>query len=508
MNENFVSTGEVSGSKLESRQRRRFLQSALGLAATANIFASGLAVADSIAPVDSAAIDGLKAKVHGAVLVPSDPGYDAGRAAFELSVEQRPAVVVMVESAQDVMAAVNFAREHNLGIGVQATGHGLTRPANGGMLVNTSKMKGVEVFPARSAARVQPGCKWKDVLPHVQPLGLVPLSGSSTDIGVVGYTLGGGTGWFARRYGYAGNSVISADVVTASGRLVHASKSENPDLFWGIRGGTGNFGIVTSLEFKLYPVKEFYGGSIFFPGENAREVLQAYSGWVNTLPDTLTSRVAIYNLPPIPEIPEPLRGRWVVAVQGAFLGTEAEGANLLKPIRQIAKPVIDTFAMMPYTQIDTIANDPVQPMAVVLHSETVTDITPELIDKALPAIRVGERSFVVQVEMRHLGGALAAFPPGGSAIGCPHGKFWFNAIAAYRSPEEGALAGQDVARIKDAMGPFCTGRVFLNGLGGAAGGLRVRSAYSPENYSRLVALKRKYDPNNLFRFNRNIDPKA
>lgn len=508
MKDNRENNEKAPGLELQNRTRRKFLQSALGVAASANIFVSSLAHAEPDAPVSPAALRDLKAKVQGAVLVPGDSGYDAGRSGFDLAVEQRPSVVVMAESAQDMIAGVNFARQHNLGIGVQATGHGITRPANGGLLLNTSRMKGVEVFPTRSAARVQPGVKWKDVLPHIQPLGFVALSGSSTDIGVVGYTLGGGTGWFARRYGYAGNSVISAEVVTADGRQLHASEKENPDLFWGIRGGTGNFGIVSSLEFNIFPVKEFYGGSTYFPAENAREVIQAYSHWVNSLPDTMTSRVVIYNLPPIPEIPPPLRGRWVVAVQAVYLGSEADGSKLLSPIRQIAKPIVDTFAMMSYAQIDTIANDPQVPMASVLHSETVREITPQLIDKLLPALRVGERSFVVEVEMRHLGGALAAFPPSGSSVGCPQGKFWLNAIAAYRSPAESAPAAQDVAKIKEAVGPFCTGRVFLNGLGGPAGCLRVRSAYAPENYTRLVALKRKYDPGNLFRFNRNIDPKA
>src|SRR5689334_19039088 len=240
MKPNDINLGETPDMKLESRQRRKFLQSAFGAAAGANILASSLRAAAATTGVDARAIEGLKAKVHGAVLVPGDPGYDAGRTGFDLSVEQKPAVLVMVESPQDIAAAVSFARENHLGVGVQATGHGATRPADGGVLVNTSRMKGVDVFAARHAARVQPGAKWKDLLPHVQPLGLAPLSGSSTDIGIVGYTLGGGTGWFARRYGFAGNSVISADVVTASGRVVHVSAGENPDLFWGIRGGTGN----------------------------------------------------------------------------------------------------------------------------------------------------------------------------------------------------------------------------------------------------------------------------
>ena len=497
------------GLNVDNQGRREFLKSTLAggilAAAACADSATGLAAPGGSGVLDPGAIHNLKTHVKGAVLAPGDSGYDAARAGFELSVEQRPAVVVMVESAQDVVAAVNFAREHKLGIGVQATGHGISLPANGGLLVNTSRMKAVEVDAAGKTARVQPGAKWKDVAPHVTPHGLAPLSGSSTDVGVVGYTLGGGTGWFARRYGYATNSVISADVVTADGRLVHASATDNPDLFWALRGGVGNFGIVTSLEFKLYPVKEFYGGGIFFPADHAQEVLQAYSRWAEKLPDTFTSRAAIYNMPPIPEVPEPLRGRWVIAVQGAFLGTEAAGADLLRPIRQVAKPVVDTFAMMPYTQVDTIANDPVQPMATLLHSETIREISPQLIENLLKGARVGERSHLAFVEMRHLGGALAAFPGNGSAAGRPDGKFWLNAIAVFRTPEEKALAESDVNRIEEAVKPFSTGRVFLNGLSGPAGS-RVRSAYSAENYARLVAVKRKYDPTNLFQFNRNIAP--
>jgi len=508
MNKTSENGTKVQDLKVENQERRRFLKSALVAAASMEGFIPRLAAQTTRASVDTAAIRDLKAKVRGEVLVPGDAGYDVARVGFVRSMEQRPAVVVVAESEQEVIAAVKFARDRRLGIGVQGTGHGITRPANGGMLVNTSRMKAVEVFPSRRVARVQAGAKWKDVVPQVQPHGLAALSGSSTDIGVVGYTLGGGTGWFARRYGYAANSVISADVVTADGRLLHVSETENPDLFWAIRGGAGNFGIVTRLEFKLYPVKEFYGGSVFFPAENTREVLQAYSGWVKGQPDALTSRVAIYNLPPIPAVPEPLRGRWVVAVQGAYLGTETEGANLLRPIRQIAKPVVDTFATMPYAQIDTIANDPQEPMPVILHTGTIADISPQLVDRLLQAVRLGERSFVVQVEMRHLGGALAAFPPSGSAVGCPLGKFWFNAIAVFGTPQENALAGQEMAKIREAVEPFLTGRVFLNGLGGATDSTRARSAYSPENYQRLVAIKRQYDPNNLFRFNSNIDPRA
>jgi hypothetical protein len=208
-----------------------------------------------------------------------------------------------------------------------------------------------------------------------------------------------------------------------------------------------------------------------------------------------------------------LRGRWVIAVQGAFLGTETEGAELLRPMRQVAPGLLDSFAMMPYSRIDTIANDPLDPTASVLHSEVIREITPEMIDQVLGGIRPNLSVSLAMVEMRHLGGALARTPENGSAVGRPDGLFWFNALAVYRTAAESTLAGHEIARVREAVQPFTTGRVFLNGLGGTAAAARVSSAYSPENYRRLItavkciiSIRRKYDPGNLFRFNRNIPP--
>ena len=294
--------------------------------------------------------------------------------------------------------------------------------------------------------------------------------------------------------------------MTADGQLLHASETENPDLFWAIRGGGGNFGVVTALEFKLFPVKEFYGGGVFFPATS--EVFQAYSRWVETLPDTFTSRVVIYNLPPLPMVPEPLRGRWAVAVQGAYLGSETDGARQLAPIRQVAQPLVDTFATMRYTQMDSIANDPQEPLATALHTDNINAITPEFVESLIGAVRIGEPSLLMLVELRHLEGAMATFPADGSAIGRPSGKFWLNTIGLLPSAEQAALAAQQVARVQQAVRPYSTGRICMNGVGGSAAKTRAHAAFSPENYQRLVTLKRRYDPQNMFRFNCNIDSQS
>src|SRR5918911_4830986 len=226
--------------------------------------------------IDRGTLEALRAGLRGAAHVPGDRGYDAGRQAFNLNAHQEPALVVMAEGATDVVAAVRFARQRGLGVGVLATGHGVASPCDGGVLVNTSQMRSVRVDPAAKTARVEPGALWADVITEAQVFGLAGLVGSSSGVGVVGYTMGGGFGWLGRKYGFNADSVREADVVTADGELLKVSAYEHPDLFWGLKGGGGNFGIVTSMEFALYPMTHVYGGNLFYPLERTREVLDLY----------------------------------------------------------------------------------------------------------------------------------------------------------------------------------------------------------------------------------------
>ena len=453
-----------------------------------------------------AQVQALRARVSGRVFVPGDDGYDTARHTWNVTTfDQHPAMVVMPSAAADVAAAVTFAREHELPIAVQGGGHGHPRPADNALLVNFAAMTNVEI--AAGIARVDAGAKWRDVVAAAHPHGLAPLNGFAATVGVSGYTLGGGIGWLARQYGAAAGSLRSADVVTADGRLLHADDHHHADLFWGLRGGGGNFGIVTSLELNLYPVKEVFGGFVAYPIADGNRALNVYAEWTKTVPDTLTSAVRLVHFPPAPVIPEPLRGASTVVIMACFTGAAAEGHDLLKSVRSIGKPLLDTFRTMPYAEIGTIANDPPEapPLFTFGNGGGLRDLSPAVVDAVLRV--AGDRTAgVFLVEARHTGGALARQPE--DAMAFSFRSPWFiSALAA--APTAQALEGgrRSVLSLIEALKPDLTGEVLINIVDPAVASPQVtRSAYSVENYRKLVALKDTYDPANVFRFNHNIAP--
>ena len=279
-------------------------------------------------------IETLKAAIAGRVFVPGEAGYDQGRRAWNLAVDQRPAIVVEAESADDVAQAVRYARARRIRIAPQGTGHGAgpLEPLDGAMLLRTTRMRKVHIDPAARTARAEVGAVWQDVTVPAAQHGLAALAGKSPNVGVAGYTLGGGLGWLARHYGMAANSVTAAELVTPDGNLVRAEAEHEPDLFWAVRGG-GGMGVVTALEMTLYPVSELYAGDLFFPIQRAAEVLRAWGEWTGTVPDEVTSVGHLLRLPPLPELPEPLRGRAFVVVEAAYLGDAGPGAELIGPLR-------------------------------------------------------------------------------------------------------------------------------------------------------------------------------
>jgi len=453
---------------------------------------------------DAGAVEDLRAHLHGSLLRPGEEGYEEGSAAWNLNARQSPAVVVVAEDAEDVLLAVRFAGDAGLGVGVMATGHGVGTPADGGVLINTSRMRGVSVDPVLRTARVEAGALWGDVIPAARPHGLVTLAGSAPHVGVVGYTMGGGFGWLGRRYGLNSAGVTEAQMVTASGESLRVRPDENEDLFWGLKGGGGNFGIVTSLEFRLYPLATVYGGNVFYPVERAGEVLNTYARWSAGLPDEVTTAVAIMNIPPLLRLPEPLRGCSVVVVKGAYAGENpADGEEMFRTVREgFGKPIIDNFGQMPVAQMDTISMDPVDPLGVIQHAEMLSDLPQEAIDALLRVAGAG--SPLTILEIRQLGGALSR------ALGQPNllgsGKYSMNAIGATFTPEMAQDVRGRIARLIEETRPYQTGRTFVNFMEEDPSGDRVRAAYTPEDWGRLVALKDEYDPHNLFRFNRNIPP--
>jgi len=459
--------------------------------------------------IDPAALKNFKAEMRGSVLAPDETGYDEARKAWNTTYDQHPALVALVAGAPDVIAAVNFAREQNLRVAVQSTGHGIAYPCDGGLLINTSRMTDIQIDPQSQTARVEPGVLWGDVVNQVQAFGLAALSGFAPNVGVIGYTLGGGFGWLVRKYGLAANSVRSVDLVTADGQQAHVSDMSNSDLFWGLRGGGGNFGIVTSIEFALYPVVEVFGGRVFYPVEMAKEVLSRYSQWVETIPYELTSTIAIMHLPSIADLPEPLRGKAMVIVGACYAGSAEDGAALLRPIREFGSPVVDTFAPMRYADTGTINSDPVEPQGPYGHTELIRELSSDAIDKLVEVAGACSKSPLTMVEIRHLGGAVAQVDRDANAISHRDAPFVLHTTALGASPEDVARLKQFTAFVAEAMRPFKTGGALLNFLGdGDVGEGRVRAVYSPEHYRRLVELKDKYDPENFFRLNHNIPPSS
>jgi FAD/FMN-containing dehydrogenase len=451
----------------------------------------------------------LRSRIRGPVLAPGDEGYDSARAAWNLNAEHHPAVVVRAVDASDVREAVRVARTAGLGVGVLATGHGTGRPCNGGLLINTSAMREVQVNPATGIARVAAGAVWDAVIGPAAAHGLAALPGSSTKVGVVGYTLGGGFGWLGRKYGLAMHSVTRAEVVTAEADLVTADQVDHPDLLWGLLGSGGNLGIVTELEFRLHPVQQVYAGNLYYPLERAQDVLHFFAAWTRSAAPELTSAVSFRRFPPLAGVPEPLRGASLVALRGCFCGDPADGATLVDQARAALGPAIaDTFAGMPAAALATVSMDPVDPLGAASHSELLARLTPDTIDALVDLAGPDSRSPLVMLEVRQLGGALSGPAAGLSPMAHSEAGFSLNAIGITPTPDQAAAVRAHLQQVATTMRPYATGETYLNFLDlDGATPQRVRAAYSARDWNEIVRLKTAYDPTNLFRFNRNIPPR-
>ncbi|WP_308377826.1 FAD-binding oxidoreductase [Streptomyces sp. ISL-98] len=451
-------------------------------------------------------IQTLASRVEGPVLRPGDESYDQERTGFNLAVQHRPDVIVGATRAEDVQAAVRFAAEHGLPVAVQATGHGYSVAAEGGLLITTGRMSGVEVDPAEHTVTVEAGVRFEQVIPETAPHGLAPLNGSAPHVGVVSYVLGGGIGLLVRSFGYAADQVRSMDVVTADGSLRHVTPDSEPDLYWALLGGRDNFGIVTRLEMGLVPVARLYGGGLFYDAEAAPEVLQAYLRWTADLPQEMNSSVALIPMPDDEEVPEPMRGRHIYHVRIAFTGSQEEGERLVAPLRDTAGPVLfEVLREMPYAESASIHDDP--PVAVPFLREVA--LFEELGDEALATVleHAGPQAPVpCVVELRHLGGALAAAPAHPNAVTHREAQYILSVVTLLFGVTEKdtrpVLKG-----LFDALEPWNTGSSLnFMGHGESAGPEQVRTAYAPEALKRLGEIKAAHDPENLFRLNYNIAP--
>ena len=438
------------------------------------------------------AAETLQSAIAGEVLVPADDGYDDARRAWNLAADQRPSLVVFAESAADVLRAVQFARSHGMRIAPQGTGHGAVplEPLDGALLLKTSRMRRVGIYPATRTARAEAGAQWQDVTVPASEYGLAGLAGSSPNVGVTGYTLGGGIGWLARRYGLAANGVTAIEIVTADGRLARADADHEPDLFWAVRGAGGSLGVVTALEMTLYPVRELYAGALFFPIERSPEVLHAWREWTDAVPDELTSVGRILRFPPLAEIPEPLRGRAFAVVEAAYLGDALAGAELIGPLRGLG-PERDTFAMIPVPALGQLHMDPEQPVAGVSDGAFLADAPAGGIDTLLALAGPGVDSPLLMVELRHLGGALAREDPSGGAQAKIDAKYVMFAGGMTPTPDLDHAVRAHVRAIKDGLAPWRADHDYYN-FAETAG--EADTVLPPSSYQRLRKIKASYDP--------------
>jgi FAD/FMN-containing dehydrogenase len=437
----------------------------------------------------------LRAAISGEVFVPGQPGYDQARQAWNLDAVQRPAIVVAAESADDVVQAVRYAGSHGMRIAPQGTGHGAgpLEPLDGDMLLRTSRMRGVRIDPSAGTARAEAGAVWRDVTGPAAEHGLAPLSGNAPGVGVVGYTLGGGLGWLARRHGLAGNSVTAAEIVTPDGHRVRADAGHEPDLFWAVRGGGGSVGVVTALEMRLYPVGELYAGDLFFPIERTAEVLNAWREWTETVPDEVTSIGRIMRFPPAPEVPEPMRGRDFAMLEAACLGDADTGAELIQPLRRLG-PELDTFAMLPPTALGQLHMDPEQPIPSHGDGAFLTAFPASAIDALVSAEGPDADTSLASVEIRHLGGELARPAPGDPAQPTVEASHVMFAAGATPTPELAAAVPRDAQAVKDALAAWHASYDYYDGTETPAPASAVFPAAS---YRRLQGIKASYDPDDV-----------
>lgn len=449
-------------------------------------------------------LDQLREQLDGELHAPGDAGYDAGRVAWNLAVDQEPALVALPRTADDVAAVVRFAAANGLRVAPQGTGHNAAARSDleHSVLINMQQMRAVEVDARRRRARAEGGALWMDIAGPASEQGLAALSGSSPDVGVVGYALGGGIGWLARAFGLCSNSVTALEVVTADGEQLRCDHEEHPELFWALRGGTGSFAVVTAIEIQLIAIPELYAGAMLWPWERAREVLHAWREWTLDAPESVTTSARILQVPPAPEIPEIVRGRQFVVIDGAVLGTEDDAQELLAPLRAL-EPEIDLFAMAPPIALSHLHMDPEHPVPGQSTHALLHELPADAIDAMVAVAGPESLSPLLVVELRHLGGALARVPAGAGALGRLDAAYAMFALGSPMVPELAAAIPPHLARVRAAFDPWASTKVYLN-FAEAATDTQV--VYEDDTFAALQAVKATFDPTDLIHANHPIAP--
>jgi FAD/FMN-containing dehydrogenase len=458
--------------------------------------------------VPDAAINTLETSIRGEVLLPSHPKYDGERKIHNASIDRRPALIVCCSCTADVAACVKFARNTGMPVTVRGAGHNVAGISMGddALLIDLSHMKAISINAVSRTAIAEPGVTWAELNNELRPLGLAATGGYVGTTGVAGLTLGGGLGWMVRKYGCALDNLISAEVVTATGDTIGASSDENPDLFWGLRGGGGNFGIVTSFSFRVHPVGTVLAGLVLHPLSKAREALRFWADFEQSAPEEMTNGVVMFNAPSGLALPQELQREPIVGIGGVCLGPTEDSAKLLRPLREFGPPAADIFQPMPYSAAQTMA-DFLWPRGLHSYwkSTFLTGLYNRLFDAMIEAFAECPARETVVVLEHNRDSAFDRVPEDATAFG--HRKWPYNLVITtqWSDPKLNDISTRWTRNFFDAVRPFAADAVYVNYLGEVEDQL-VHAAYG-RKYDRLSTLKEKYDPTNFFSANHNIKPR-
>lgn len=464
---------------------------------------------DTPTKLDNTLIDALQKRFQGEIIRPSDPGYNQARAIWNAMIDKHPALIARCTTSNDVIQAVNFARDNGLLLSVRGGGHNVAGSAvcDDGLMIDLSLMKDIQVDPHGHTATAQPGVVFGELDKATQPYGLAVPGGIVSATGMAGLTLGGGFGWLTRKYGLTCDNLISAEVVTAAGELLTASATENSDLFWGIRGGGGNFGVVTSFKFQLQPVgPDVLAGMIFYPLDAAVETLRFYRDFTAATPEELGTMAVFLLAPPAPFIPEALHRKPVLAIIVCYVGDVEDGQRVVQPLRNFGAPIFDGIQVKPFTAHNS-ALDAGQPSGMHYYwkSEYVTEITDDAIE-TLVAFAANMTSPQARLAAFQLGGAVRRYDEQAMAVSHRDAEYVIAINTGWADPQDTEQQIRWTRDLWTAIRPFSSGGVYVNFLSADDGEDRVRAAYGAAKFERLAQLKRKYDPRNLFQMNKNIKP--
>jgi FAD/FMN-containing dehydrogenase len=435
------------------------------------------------------------------ILTPTDAGWDAARGTFNVLIDQQPRAIAVPTDAREVAACVAYARRHGLRVAPQSTGHnaGPLGSLDDTLIVNTSGLTGVSIDAGARRVRAGTATRWRDVVPALSDLGLAALHGSSPDVGIAGYSLGGGIGWLARKHGMQANAVTAVELVTADGERVRADAAHEPELFWALRGGGGNFGVVTSIEFEVLPVRGIYAGALFFEPERTAEVLHTWTSLLPGLPEEMTTWASVIHFPPDPALPEALRGRSWTVVKAAFLGSGREARSLLAPLLGLG-PGMDTLAMQAPAGLSDLAMDPRDPLPYRFGHELIDELPGAAIDDI--AEIAGPGSALAIVQLRHVGGALTRRAPGAGARATLPGEIVMFGLGVVPEPAAQAAVEAQIDGVLAGVAPHRAG-LYPNFVEQPAD---ASAFFDPQTWERLQRVKARWDPQDVFRGNHHIAP--